>query len=113
MFFFFSSRRRHTRATRDWSSDVCSSDLSRRERAGTSPLRDGILAHSRSRRDRSEERRVGKECRSRWAPYHEKKKKNVYVIEEGEFERTSEIHTTSKINTLEDIGRLHSRGFLC
>src|SRR6266536_5503456 len=26
-FFFFSSRRRHTRSTRDWSSDVCSSDL--------------------------------------------------------------------------------------
>src|SRR5207247_4765383 len=28
-FFFFSSRRRHTRSTRDWSSDVCSSDLTR------------------------------------------------------------------------------------
>src|SRR5207247_7193770 len=28
MVFFFSSRRRHTRSTRDWSSDVCSSDLS-------------------------------------------------------------------------------------
>src|SRR5207247_7148641 len=28
-FFFFSSRRRHTRSTRDWSSDVCSSDLPR------------------------------------------------------------------------------------
>src|SRR2546429_7052572 len=27
--FFFSSRRRHTRCSRDWSSDVCSSDLSR------------------------------------------------------------------------------------
>src|SRR6266852_7786647 len=27
MFFFFSSRRRHTRCYRDWSSDVCSSDL--------------------------------------------------------------------------------------
>src|SRR5207247_6398758 len=27
VFFFFSSRRRHTRSTRDWSSDVCSSDL--------------------------------------------------------------------------------------
>src|SRR5207247_597116 len=27
--FFFSSRRRHTRSTRDWSSDVCSSDLER------------------------------------------------------------------------------------
>src|SRR2546422_11276138 len=29
MFFFFSSRRRHTRCSRDWSSDVCSSDLDR------------------------------------------------------------------------------------
>src|SRR6266480_7898549 len=29
MFFFFSSRRRHTRLTCDWSSDVCSSDLTR------------------------------------------------------------------------------------
>src|SRR5438128_6290295 len=27
VFFFFSSRRRHTRCYRDWSSDVCSSDL--------------------------------------------------------------------------------------
>src|SRR5687768_17663032 len=34
-FFFFSSRRRHTRCSRDWSSDVCSSDLGRaREIAG-------------------------------------------------------------------------------
>src|SRR2546429_2028085 len=31
-FFFFSSRRRHTRCSRDWSSDVCSSDLG--DRAG-------------------------------------------------------------------------------
>src|SRR2546429_5737460 len=29
-FFFFSSRRRHTRCSRDWSSDVCSSDLAHR-----------------------------------------------------------------------------------
>src|SRR2546422_7759599 len=29
IFFFFSSRRRHTRCSRDWSSDVCSSDLAR------------------------------------------------------------------------------------
>src|SRR6266498_4296867 len=29
VFFFFSSRRRHTRCGRDWSSDVCSSDLGR------------------------------------------------------------------------------------
>src|SRR2546429_2662507 len=32
LFFFFSSRRRHTRCSRDWSSDVCSSDLLRHER---------------------------------------------------------------------------------
>src|SRR5690606_41562394 len=29
-------------------------------------------------RGRSEERRVGKECRSRWAPYHQKKQKRRY-----------------------------------
>src|SRR5207247_7790201 len=33
-FFVLSSRRRHTRSTRDWSSDVCSSDLLRRVVAG-------------------------------------------------------------------------------
>src|SRR6267142_425776 len=33
VFFFFSSRRRHTRLTCDWSSDVCSSDLSSHQRA--------------------------------------------------------------------------------
>src|SRR5207249_7379645 len=32
LFFFFSSRRRHTRSKRDWSSDVCSSDLGGGER---------------------------------------------------------------------------------
>src|SRR3989442_3019250 len=42
LFFFFSSRRRHTRCGRDWSSDVCSSDLfvrSRRLRTMASPAR--------------------------------------------------------------------------
>src|SRR5699024_12011158 len=43
-FFFFSSRRRHTRSKRDWSSDVCSSDLPRgkptvRQRTRTHPGR--------------------------------------------------------------------------
>src|SRR2546429_4631217 len=33
-FFFFSSRRRHTRCSRDWSSDVCSSDLYRHRGGG-------------------------------------------------------------------------------
>src|SRR2546429_2600952 len=33
-FFFFSSRRRHTRCSRDWSSDVCSSDLDDGKRIG-------------------------------------------------------------------------------
>src|SRR5207249_9182060 len=89
--FFFSSRRRHTRSKRDWSSDVCSSDLSspsfrlRRgdERASRSHPEGSCLGvESRvvgpcvvggdrvllsrpvdgTRRARSEERRVGKEC---------------------------------------------------
>src|SRR3712207_8331957 len=93
-FCFFSSRRRHTRYWRDWSSDVCSSDLelalpvdstAARHVVGMSDnyslllLTDAWMKSSRLRRSinldpvvrrRSEERRVGKECRSRWSPYH-------------------------------------------
>src|SRR5690242_21951784 len=70
-FFFFSSRRRHTILTCDWSSDVCSSDLFeivRREQHGLAAL--GERAHRRPEvvPARSEERRVGKECRSRRSP---------------------------------------------
>src|SRR5947209_11375979 len=47
--------------------------------ADAEPLAQGSDFASRGQaadlRDRSEERRVGKECRSRWSPYHEKKKK--------------------------------------
>src|SRR6266702_5089924 len=74
LLFFFSSRRRHTRWPRDWSSDVCLpicefiSTASHEMRTPVAAI-EGYLAL------RSEERRVGKECRSRWAPYHEKKKR--------------------------------------
>src|SRR5438874_13339247 len=85
MLFFFSSRRRHTRSLRDWSSDVCSSDL------------EGVFRHNKDGdpcatkfeefaacqvefMERSEERRVGKECRSGTSRYHEQKnvEANVY-----------------------------------
>src|SRR2546426_6455302 len=79
-FFFFSSRRRHTRLQGDWSSDVCSSDLkSPRLRSiwirTNLQLANGVCAFEITRTRfitwiRSEERRVGKECRSRWSPYH-------------------------------------------
>src|SRR3954465_16092196 len=59
---FFSSRRRHTRLFFDWSSDVCSSDLMIRR-----PPRSTLFPYT------SEERRVGKECRSRRSPYHDRK----------------------------------------
>src|SRR5204862_1164120 len=94
--FFFSSRRRHTRSLRDWSSDVCSSDLSHPEFKSTSAcpfvrrrlggfgqalvdLNSGCerlevdnLSGRRTQarryvRYRSEERRVGKEGRVWWA----------------------------------------------
>src|SRR5690348_17915681 len=76
-FFFFSSRRRHTRWTGDWSSDVCSSDLERERRVRDLATDEGqdVTGEKRRRADRSEERRVGKECRSRRSPDHEKKKK--------------------------------------
>src|SRR5690348_17689963 len=101
-FFFFSSRRRHTRWTGDWSSDVCSSDLSTLAMVipaegpslGTPPagtwmwisrsakkvvLSPSDSAWARAKEsaawaDRSEERRVGKECRCRWAAEPGKKK---------------------------------------
>src|SRR2546426_6670130 len=89
--FFFSSRRRHTRLQGDWSSDVCSSDLLVPARpagrvalgsfcpttrlaplGGDRPA--AVFLNSYGQREpsarRSEERRVGKECRSRWSPYH-------------------------------------------
>src|SRR5260221_10755882 len=96
--FFFSSRRRHTRSLCDWSSDVCSSDLSLKVTDLTKDFfaviewRQGDYGLARLHLDhseeifreigdfqglahtfhlaRSEERRVGKECRSRWSPYH-------------------------------------------
>src|SRR5437899_9099157 len=94
-FFFFSSRRRHTRCLSDWSSDVCSSDLENHllavrgeEQVGEVlttqtggegadqpprarlPQLDFMLGAGHEpvvigREDRSEERRVGKECSSR------------------------------------------------
>src|SRR5256885_5731601 len=94
--FFFSSRRRHTRLQGDWSSDVCSSDLAFAKRGqglaglcgneavtyivatandGKTKARGNIGRNIFDAVDgevdfRSEERRVGKECRSRWSPYH-------------------------------------------
>src|SRR5699024_12192622 len=41
---FFSSRRRHTRSKRDWSSDVCSSDLTSRAVSSAPPLPDSADA---------------------------------------------------------------------
>src|SRR6266496_6152293 len=78
--FFFSSRRRHTRSLRDWSSDVCYSDLLRRcascvAHHACRPGRCCRPDQDALRRSRSEERRVGKECRSRWPPDHEKEHK--------------------------------------
>src|SRR5205807_3589861 len=91
-FFFFSSRRRHTRLQGDWSSDVCSSDLVLQLEDLTADIDHDLLAEvtgchcGRDTSDvahligevrrhevhrvgevlpRSEERRVGKECRSR------------------------------------------------
>src|SRR2546429_9765786 len=42
-FFFFSSRRRHTRCSRDWSSDVCSSDLVYASEQAHSSIDKGII----------------------------------------------------------------------
>src|SRR5204863_4206909 len=81
--FFFSSRRRHTRSLRDWSSDVCSSDLRKRASlrvSDTTQVRSelAVRAHVLDAL-RSEERRVGKECRYRRVQDLEKKKTDIEV----------------------------------
>src|SRR5699024_11994883 len=80
-FFFFSSRRRHTMSKRDWSSDVCSSDLASSSRvSGVSTVaKPCCSAHSLPLQPggagRSEERRVGKESRCKGSADDEKKEK--------------------------------------
>src|SRR5690606_41230505 len=108
--FFFSSRRRHTRFSRDWSSDVCSSDLKTaplplsaeyispnvidkrmpETDAGDDWSNGSIFKQNKLKihltqplTSRSEERRVGKECRSRWPPSHAKKKSEEIAVLTG------------------------------
>src|SRR5690606_39667771 len=105
-FFFFSSRRRHTRFSRDWSSDVCSSDLARRrprQQDASATGAGGVTGAVHERQlaaglaldhggggahrfhpaggGRSEERRVGKECRCRGRASGEKKHKQYEELE--------------------------------
>src|SRR5690606_41094030 len=88
--FFFSSRRRHTRFSRDWSSDVCSSDLKPVAKFqslcvvfGLAPvalvLVFGWGSFDREVYDaaRSEERRVGEERGSGWARVREDQEEGV------------------------------------
>src|SRR3546814_6832532 len=82
-FFFFKQKTAYEMRISDWSSDVCSSDLTESQiHRAAAKIADQVerwwwrvpsipapmLGH------RSEERRVGKECvstcRSRWSPYH-------------------------------------------
>src|SRR3546814_1646121 len=83
--FFFKQKTAYEMRISDWSSDVCSSDLSSSLRSRPHQPSAPSPAHGRRAvfgtqgpsahwRDGSEERRVGKECvstcRSRWSPYH-------------------------------------------
>src|SRR5690606_40490437 len=103
--FFFSSRSRHTRFSRDWSSDVCSSDLEHHRAdfavsapetvlaaiaARTSRIRLGSAVTVLSSDDpirvfqrfstRSEEHRVGKQCGLRCLLYHTMKKVQLFCV---------------------------------
>src|SRR5438270_14029653 len=107
-FFFFSSRRRHTRFDCDWSSDVCSSDLARSYFFETLKKYDlacamvsgvpGGITSGLNRKEhhdaivkRSEERRVGKECRSRRSTNQLQKKIQHIEIQASIIERGRHI----------------------
>ena len=79
LFFFFKQKTAYEIVSRDWSSDVCSSDLELKSLQDEKGWSKRTISDSQSKqtlqdgninRIRSEERRVGKECRSRWSPYH-------------------------------------------
>src|SRR5210317_2571347 len=76
LFFFFKQKTAYDLSECDWSSDVCSSDLYLRSQSKYHEQRsqDGERSWHGLRSYRSEERRVGKECRigcrSRWSAYH-------------------------------------------
>src|SRR6266508_5177030 len=77
LFFFCADRRRHTMWPRDCSSDVCSSDLdvARHITAESQAAAHNARVEIRTDlRPRSEERRVGKECRTRGSPQPSPKK---------------------------------------
>src|SRR5699024_12402651 len=98
--FFFSSRRRHTRSKRDWSSDVCSSDLPQSkaflqillyipsgllQRKTFGPYSENNPQPAAIPKllpvyARSEERRVGKERKSEWWKDHSKNNKQVVKV---------------------------------
>src|SRR3546814_14121778 len=93
LFFFFKQKTAYEMRISDWSSDVCSSDLSPRRASGRprrpwTPRRRACppapIPIPRSLPARSEERRVGKEsvstCRSRWSPYHYKKNIHIRIL---------------------------------
>src|SRR3546814_9020428 len=72
--FFFKRKTAYEMRISDWSSDVCSSDLILPYRGLGSGIPRALGEWPEIRFERSEERRVGKECvstcRSRWSPYH-------------------------------------------
>src|SRR2546430_13570630 len=81
-FFFFSSRRRHTRFDCDWSSDVCSSDLSSRDswKVSNRSSSSTTSACTGGRRGTGEGR-GGEEGRSPGAAHHlKKKKRNIGLL---------------------------------
>src|SRR5216110_1481063 len=88
VFFFFKQKTAYEISSRDWSSDVCSSDLEALEAiGGSAPVRHLVAQLGLSPaalEGRSEERRVGKECvslcRARWLPCPEKKKERAREV---------------------------------
>src|SRR3546814_6252758 len=72
--FFFKQKTAYELRISDWSSDVCSSDLPAAHASSRLQKAESASTAALSSGERSEERRVGKECvstcRSRWSPYH-------------------------------------------
>src|SRR5581483_12355208 len=102
LYFFASSRRRHTRYWRDWSSDVCSSDLrAAPHRHSRLPMKSAVGSVARRwTRERSEERRVGKGVDLGGRRIIKKKKKNKQKVKKDKKKKKNKVENKKKKTTL-------------
>src|SRR5215467_6060736 len=115
IFFFFSSRRRHTRLQGDWSSDVCSSDLGIRERQHG--LKAGAIAYL----EKPVSREALEDSFNKIGQFIDQQVKRLLVVEDDATQRQSmieliaheDVEITAVASAEEALEKLRTMHFDC